>query len=178
MSDEKNVLKAFEAEISWLSDKILRERAKDILEYYGNRFYKQSASRYHPKDEHNDRGFILHCRRVAFWSVEFCKELNLNDDIRDSMIFSAMFHDIGRVLGGQWYDHGNRSVQMMYKANPPIKKIKQKKLDMIKALCRTHMHHWDRQAPQPQTLEQHVFALADYTASRAFIKTPTLKVRK
>ena len=44
----------------------------------------------------------------------------------------------------------------------------------IRRIMATHMHHWDKQAPQPESITEYLFATADYIASRNFIQTPIL----
>jgi hypothetical protein len=146
--------------------------------------------RFHPKDEHKKDGFIKHCKRVAYWCVSLCREHNFLVIIRDCMIAAALTHDLGRVhkIRGKPFPfeqfnvhgHSNKSWVMIEQSltfgnYQGIAGWEGKRCtNFVRRFVLTHMSHWDDRCPQPETLPEHIFATADYVASRSWMKTPTL----
>jgi len=187
----------FEQELSHISDLNLRNVASKLLEIFEPKMIGLSSSRggiHHPPDEDSETGFILHCKRVAYMCCEIVREHDLKDFWKNVMIFSAIFHDIGRIIpyllkdkNGKEYGefkmhksgHGPKSVELIMKE---LKRINTSRLrtylSSIYQCIASHMSHWDKDAPRPATVTEVLFATADYFASRRWIKTPTLELKE
>ncbi len=168
----------FENEIKYIKNKDARRMAKEIVLSIEKDMYGPSSKsgRYHPSDEFCNEGLIMHSRRVCFWAVELCREHNFGDDTRDAMLIAAMIHDVGRNVG-DYRKHGVKSW------NTVLKRVDLKKytnirliLSKIKKFSSSHMHHWDKSAPQPKTIDDYIFATADYCAALSNIMTPFLDI--
>lgn len=171
---------AFENEISYITNPIAAEFAREVDKEFKKNLKGPSSSsgRYHPRDEFNPSGMIMHCKRVAYWAYELCRENNFSSDTKDAMILAAMIHDISRIKN-IYNRHGFISWKMVEEKIcdtkfKPIENI----LIKVKDFSATHMNHWNPTDPQPKTLEDYTFAMADYCASREDVVTPFLKKLK
>ena len=188
IDNKERILETFKPELERISSDNMKKLTKFMLTWFADDFYEtpsSSSGMYHPPDEHNGMGFILHNKRVAWWCVEFVKEHALSSKARDILIVSSLFHDLGRVdyikRQKQRHNisksHGKIGWAMMVEAiklsNIDIKGLPIKE---IKDAIEKHMTHWDSRwgGEMPTTKISFLFATADYCASRSEIKTPIL----
>ncbi len=167
----------FENEIEYISNSKAKEMAVEIVKAIEKEMNGPSSKsgRYHPKDEYCNAGLIMHCRRVCYWAVESCREHKFDSETKDAMVISSMIHDYARQVG-YYNNHGSLSWKMITKKidisnYEDIKNI----IDKIDRYCSTHMNHWDRYAPMPESVEEYAFAMADYAASKENVVTPFLE---
>jgi HD superfamily phosphodiesterase len=99
------------------------------------------------------------------------------------MLVAALFHDLGRMrqLHTGVYDQIGHGVIAwdLIKTHVSLLSYKQsiRNIKRIMRYIKTHMHHWDKdkEAPIPETIDEHIFAVADYCASRNDIDTPFIR---
>jgi putative nucleotidyltransferase with HDIG domain len=182
-----DILKEFNTELSYIHNKRIQNICKKLLFRYAICYYPMPSAKgpYHPPDEHGDDGFIRHCKKVAFWAVELCREHDFNHKIQDAMIMAALLHDIGRTdkilttftrASFTTNSHAVKSYQIIKTSLLNHKDVNHPIVKMALRMIHTHMHHWEKErgAPMPETLEEYIFATADYCASRVKVITPFL----
>ena len=182
----------FKIEIEYIKNPMIRKLANKVNQFLSMNMEGPSSKsgRFHPSDEFTNKGIFLHCKRVCWWVVEFCKENKFNSDIQDAMLVAAMLHDYARTKN-IWANHGLRSFDLVIKnklANKILKTVsyegrseETKKvsniISNIRRFSATHMNHWDKSALQPKNVHEYTFAMCDYAASREEILTPILKTK-
>jgi len=181
----------FDIELSYIKYESFRNLTRKILEKYLDKMIGipgAKGSRYHPMDEQGKDGFILHIKRVIFWVIELAREHDINPLTRDAMIFAALFHDLSRTdllrdpnsEKSSYPGHGRYSWEMIKEDVRIANCIAHdcfisSTFECTKRFIITHMTHWDKKDPNPESINEYLFATADYIASRKFIKTPILK---
>jgi hypothetical protein len=143
----------------------------------------------HPPDESGEWGMVIHSKRVAKLSIDLCREHSFSNFTRDAMIGAALFHDIGRVFDTKvkrGSGHGPLSTHIIKTSKTLYKFIQNRKHELDRVTFKmffdslqrmfefinTHSTHWDQFSPQPNNLSEHIFATADYIASRKYLYIP------
>lgn len=145
---------------------------------------------YHPKDETEVGGLLLHMKRVIWFVNKYCEEFEINDGTRDCMLAAAFFHDLSdceivkfkrkvRIIDAKVVQretildrkdedfayHPKKSAELakfyLEKNNVPESYIKR-----IMGMVECHMSHWYSNMPKPNTLEEKIIALADFIMTR------------
>lgn len=182
--DYEIVSEQFRIEIDCIQDATTKQFCIDLLSAFADFFVgipSASGRTHHPPDEHSKDGMIRHCKRVCFWVVNLCKEMDFDVNIRDSMLVAALFHDLGRMrqLRTGVYDKIGHGVIAWDLIKTHVHLIDYKEsfqnIKKVMRYVKTHMHHWDKEAPMPETIDEHLFAVADYCASRNDIDTPFIR---
>lgn len=161
--------------------------------FFGNRWKLEQlpatlGGYYHPDDEREVGGLLLHMERVIWFVNKYCDEFEINNGTRDCMLAAAFFHDISdteivkfqrkaRIVNGKMqreivltrkdedFDaHPTKSAEIakfyLEKEDVPEAYIKR-----IIGMISSHMSHWYPQMPKPDTMEEKILALADYIMS-------------
>jgi len=176
-----------------INDPRIDEAIRDAFYHYRWKLESLPASLggyYHPKDEHEVGGFLLHLQRVIWFVNMYCEEFNVNNGTRDCMLAAAFFHDISncekikfhrqvRIIDSKIVqreiilerkeevldDHPRKSAEIakfyLEKEGVPPNMVKR-----IVGMIERHMSHWYPFMPQPETLEEKIIALADFIMTR------------
>jgi putative nucleotidyltransferase with HDIG domain len=160
--------------------KSIEEQARDILYERFPEWETQPSSlsgRFHAGDSMGK-----HIEKCATIMKHLCDCFNVPPEDRDILIAAALLHDIGKFAitsdvdiqrrGWKWFKATRHCrLESLMKIHGPIGaavlddwKIDRK--EEIKQLIASHMSHWNKEAPQPVTLYQHLVCLADYLSSR------------
>lgn len=91
------VLESFSKEINTIQDKIFAEHIKKIIEScpdYICGIPSSSTGKYHPEDEINPNGMILHIKRVFTFIEALIYQYDLLPDEADILLAGAIMHDL------------------------------------------------------------------------------------
>lgn len=94
--EESNILKPLEVEIDMISDASVKSFVKSIL-MRAESFWEIPSSfsgKYHPMDEHNKGGNVLHTKRVLRTAKVICDSYSLLDEERDIVYAACLLHDL------------------------------------------------------------------------------------
>jgi len=182
------LLSVFEIELRYVKDEHFRGYLRGLLNKFESVIKAAPASvhGHHPEDERGPGGLIKHCKRVAWFCMHMVREHKLDDVFSDAMIGAAIFHDIGRVIpykrdGEDVADyhkkrHGPASMRFILEQPWPKTASATTRTREMLELIKTHMSHWDPDAPQPSNSIEMLFATADYFAARSNLNVPFLEL--
>ena len=94
--EENNILAPLEAEISMITDINIKSFVKSIL-VRADSFWEIPSSfsgKYHPLDEHNKGGNVLHTKRVVRAAKVISDSYSLLDEERDIVYAACLLHDL------------------------------------------------------------------------------------
>ena len=180
----------FKKEIEQISDNKLKTAAYKMAAKLPNYFWKVPASssgKYHPKCDLGDGGLVRHSIMVTraaedlVISEMFVRDTKVNRDIAR---VAALFHDglkHGKVAEDESYpDHTVFEHPLcaadFVRENLEAEKVDDLKITMIVDAIRTHMGKWCTSnyskvaLSKPRTDFEKMIHLADYVASRKYIK--------
>jgi hypothetical protein len=96
LEEETKILKPLEEEIEMISDISIKSFVKSILLRVEG-FWKIPSSfsgKYHPPDEHNEGGNVLHTKRVLRAAKVISDSYSLSSEERDLVYAACLLHDI------------------------------------------------------------------------------------
>ena len=96
MEEENNILAPLEAEINMITDVNIKSFVKSIL-VRADSFWEIPSSfsgKYHPLDEHNKGGNVLHTKRVVRAAKVISDSYSLLDEERDIVYAACLLHDL------------------------------------------------------------------------------------
>src|SRR5574344_1284624 len=172
-------------EINYIKNNKIKESALILTKLLPDYFWHIEASstgKYHPAFSLGDGGLFRHSKVVARIAYELlCLEMfkdKYNEEERDLLIFSAMFHD-GLKLGinKEKYTRFDHPILManFIKENNDKLKLTKNQLAIITSSISTHMGEWVNDyngikvLDKPQTKYQKFIHMCDYLASRKFL---------
>lgn len=94
--EESKILEPIIEEVDMINDSSIKSFVKSIL-VRADSFWKIPSSfsgRYHPPDEHNAGGNVLHTKRVVRAAKVLCDSYSLNQEERDVVYAACLIHDI------------------------------------------------------------------------------------
>lgn len=94
--EENAILKPLESEINMISDANIKSFVKSIL-MRADSFWEIPSSfsgKYHPMDEHNKGGNVLHTKRVLRAAKVICDSYTLLEEERDIVYAACLLHDL------------------------------------------------------------------------------------
>ena len=171
--------------LSFITDGILREKTKLVLDEYWSILIRIAASktgRYHHKHEQViPGGLINHKIRGLWFLLEILKEEGIKDQsIINEMVSAMATHDIGKIYYYEPYKSNRPSKSKNWRVDHGLEAfhiLKGKFFpDSICNMVKRHMHHWDWHIPQ--CLNERLIAYADYFASRENVDIRGLKIIK
>ena len=96
LEEENNILAPLEAEINMITDVNIKSFVKSIL-VRADSFWEIPSSfsgKYHPLDEHNKGGNVLHTKRVVRAAKVISDSYSLLDEERDIVYAACLLHDL------------------------------------------------------------------------------------
>jgi HD superfamily phosphohydrolase YqeK len=100
IEEEAFILKPLIKEIEMISDEGIRSFVRSIL-IRSNSFWEIPSSfsgKYHPSDEHNVGGNVLHTKRVVRAAKVISDSYSLTNDERDLVYAACLLHDITKGI--------------------------------------------------------------------------------
>jgi len=94
--EESKILEPLSHELEMISNSNIKSFVKSIL-LKSEGFWKIPSSfsgKYHPLDEHNEGGNVLHTKRVVRASKVLCDSYSLSDEERDIVYAACLLHDV------------------------------------------------------------------------------------
>ena len=103
VSNENEVLSELLNEINLINDDSIASFVRSILlkaEIFWN-IPSSFSGKYHPPDEHNAGGNVLHTKRVVRVAAILCYSYSLSGDERDIIIAACILHDITKGIASE-----------------------------------------------------------------------------
>lgn len=176
----------------YINDIRIDEAIRDTFYHYRWKLEQLPASLsgyYHPDDEKEVGGLLLHMKRMIWFINGYCNEFDINNGTKDCMLAAAFFHDISlceivklkkcaKIVDGKII----REILLERKDEDfdyhPIKSaeisrfylekyhVSREKVERICNMVSSHMGKWCPFLPQPNTMEEKIIALADFILTR------------
>ena len=171
-----------DAALSGIVDPSLKALARAGLESSADEFFtapSSSSGRYHPADEINDGGLILHTCRDVVMADHLGEFYGVTTKEKDILKTALILHDSwkgGDPWAGYAQDHGDLAAQHI--ATLPGGNTKDGKT--VQRLVANHMAQWNKKADKskdpriPADKLEQIVSYADYLGSRdnVYITTP------
>lgn len=100
LKEEDKILEPLLEEINLIKDEPIKSFVRSIL-LRADAFWKMPSSfsrRYHPIDEHEEGGNVLHTKRVVRAANIMCDSHSLTDEDRDIVLAACLLHDITKGI--------------------------------------------------------------------------------
>jgi HD superfamily phosphohydrolase YqeK len=100
IKEEDKILEPLLKEINLIKDESIKSFVRSVL-LRANSFWKIPSSfsgKYHPIDEHNEGGNVLHTKRVVRAANVMCDSHTLADDDRDIVLAACLLHDLTKGM--------------------------------------------------------------------------------
>jgi hypothetical protein len=171
---QKNARLEFEKTIESIHDAQLRAFVKRAVEHAPPEFFvapSSSSGNYHPADEMNPGGLLVHTVRDVKMGRILARYFNLSQKETDEISAALLLHDIQKG-GIPWrgkapnfgYDpsHGPIAAQWLKQ----FKDQNSPEEEAVDDEVRNHMAQWNKPLPTPpKTLGEQIVSYADYLAS-------------
>jgi hypothetical protein len=168
LKNEDTFLSPLLEEINYIKDESIKSFVRSILLRAGNFWTIPSSfsGKYHPADEHNEGGNVLHTKRVVHAAKVLSDSYSLSDEDRDTVYAACLLHDVtkGIKLEGETsfhYDplHPYTVVNLVKKCQQEDKNfaresesstlfLSEELVQSILRLVRCHLGPW---SPVPET---------------------------
>jgi len=168
LKNEDVILAPLLEEINYIKDESVKSFVRSILLRAGNFWTIPSSfsGKYHPADEHNEGGNVLHTKRVVHAAKVLSDSYSLSDEDRDTVYAACLLHDVtkGIKLEGETsfhYDplHPYTVVNLVKKCQQEDKNfaresesstlfLSEESVQSILRLVRCHLGPW---SPVPET---------------------------
>lgn len=98
--NENEVLSPLLPEIDLIEDEAIKSFVRSILLKNGTFWIIPSSfsGKYHPQDEHNEGGNVLHTKRVARIAWTICDSYSLSQEEKDIVIAACLLHDVTKGI--------------------------------------------------------------------------------
>lgn len=185
--EEAEILKPLEKEINMINDIHIKSFVKSVL-YRADIFWVIPSSfsgKYHPADEHNKGGNVLHTKRVVRAAKVICDSQSINDEERDIVYAACLLHDVTKGIKSSDKDSFHYDPMHPYTVGKFIKEcqeydkkyagesqsstlfVAEEIVQSILRLVRCHLGPW---SPVPETIPitylDMIVHLADNIASK------------
>lgn len=198
LEDEDQLLNPLIEEINMISSEPIRSFVRSVL-LRADSFWKIPSSfsgKYHPPDEHNEGGNVLHTKRVVRTAKIMCESHSLPQEEVDVVIAACLLHDItkGRLgedgsfvydpmhpytVGGFVKFCQEDDKKYASDLNSSTLFLNEEDVQTILRLIRCHLGPW---SPVPETLPitylDQIVHLADNVASKLHIIVDGEKVQQ
>lgn len=186
MEHEDEVLAPLLAEINMIKDDALRSFVRSVLMKAESFWYIPSSfsGKYHPKDEHDNGGNVLHTKRTVRVAQTMCDSYSLSEEERDMITAACLLHDLTKGISSGDKDSFHYDPLHPYTVGRFIEKcvefdkeygkdgssttlfIAEETVNTILRLVRCHLGPW---SPVPETFPitylDYIVHLADNVAS-------------
>lgn len=186
-TSENEALAALLPEIELISNEDIRSFVRSIL-LKSKTFWEIPSSfsgKYHPPDEHNVGGNVLHTKRVVRVASILASSYSLTDSERDCVFAAALIHDVTKGIASEQEGSFHYDPMHPYTVNKFVNKciqsdkafandtqsstlfIAEEDLQTILRLVRCHLGPW---SPVPETIPitymDYIMHVADNIASK------------
>jgi HD superfamily phosphohydrolase YqeK len=99
-NEEDKILKPILAEIEYIFDESIKSFVRSIL-LRSKSFWiipSSFSGKYHPMDEHNEGGNVLHTQRVVRAAKIMCESYSLSREDTDIVIAACLLHDVTKGI--------------------------------------------------------------------------------
>lgn len=169
IEEENSILKPLEKEIEMISDKHIKSFIKSIL-IRAESFWEIPSSfsgKYHPADEHNKGGNVLHTKRVIRAAKVISDSYSLTEEERDLVYAACLLHDVTKGTKDIDSDYFHYDPMHPYTVGHFVKKcqdqdkryagesqsstlfVSEETVQAILRLVRCHLGPW---SPVPETI--------------------------
>lgn len=169
IEEENSILKPLEKEIEMISDQHIKSFVKSIL-MRADSFWDIPSSfsgKYHPSDEHNKGGNVLHTKRVVRAAKVISDSYSLSDEERDLVYAACLLHDLTKGIQDADSDYFHYDPMHPYTVGQFVKKcqeqdkryagesqcstlfVSEETVQSILRLVRCHLGPW---SPVPETI--------------------------
>lgn len=187
---ENEVLAPLLDEIDLINSEEIRSFVRSVL-LKAELFWQIPASfsgKYHPPDEHNLGGNVLHTKRVVRIAQMLSESYSLTDSERDTIIAAALIHDVTKGIPSETDGHFQYDPMHAYTVNQFVMDciqhdktyssdnssstmfIADEDLHAILRLVRCHLGPW---SPVPETIPitymDYILHIADSIASQLHV---------
>lgn len=166
------------AAVSLIQSPAIRQAVQQALDAAPPEFMtapSSSSGRYHPADEINPGGLVLHSLRDVQVGAMLCDYYHVGGKAKDEILGGLLLHDIkkgGEPWKGYAADHGPLASQWLgkvwaHQSDPS--------LTTMRELVANHMAQWNEPAPTPpKDVANQIASYADYLGSRdnLYVQTP------
>lgn len=100
LKEEDRILEPLLKEINLIKDESIKSFVRSIL-LRAKSFWQIPSSfskKYHPMDEHNEGGNVLHTKRVVRAANIMCQSHSLIDEDRDIVLAACLLHDLTKGM--------------------------------------------------------------------------------
>ena len=185
--EEAQILKPLEKEIEMIIDSNIKSFVKSIL-FRSKSFWDIPSSfsgKYHPADEHNKGGNVLHTKRVIRSAKIICDSQSIVEEERDLVYAACLLHDVTKGILDADGQHFQYDPMHPYTVGEFVKKcqeydkkyagesqsstlfVSEDTVQSILRLVRCHLGPW---SPVPETIPitylDMIVHLADNIASK------------
>lgn len=186
---ENEVLSPLLAEIELISSEEIKAFVRSVL-LKSEIFWEIPASfssEFHPPDEHNRGGNVLHTKRVVRLAEILCDSYSLSDSEKDLIIAAALLHDITKGIASENEGQFHYDPMHPYTVNSFVTEcieydksyandnnsstlfIAEEDLQTILRLIRCHLGPW---SPVPETIPitymDYILHMADNVAANIY----------
>jgi len=184
--DYKDRLKLFKPELNLIIKKDVLDFTKECIkvapDYVFDDCPSSSSGKFHPVDELGGDGTVIHTKRVFTLAYDYSRMLDVEHH-RDEICSAALLHDMAKQgldkSGHTVKDHPQIMAGIIADVyNTGFKtKLDKNSANIIYWAVRNHYGPWSLdKKPIPQySMEELAVYVADYTASKRFIKVDYLK---
>lgn len=155
--------------VSRIGDAALRNLVQKAIGDAPRDFFtapSSSSGKFHPADEINHGGLVLHTARVARMAELLADYYRVTPELRDALIAGAIVHDMqkgGMPWKGYAADHGHLAAQWLGDTWGTRQHASR---ELVRELAANHMAQWNKPAPTPPTTLAHqLMSYADYLAA-------------
>jgi hypothetical protein len=167
------------AAVAMIQNPMLSQVTQTALDAAPKEFFEapsSSSGRYHPADEINKGGLVLHSLRDAQMGLILCDYFDVQGEQRDEITAALILHDIkkgGEPWDGYAEDHGPLGEQWLDEVWGPGHRC-DASCNHVRELVGKHMAQWNAPEPAPpHDMANQIVSYADYLGSRdnVYVKT-------
>ena len=167
---------AFKTEVRLIDNPFIRELVIGVFDNVPSHFWTQPSSgsgRFHPKDEREQGGLVLHTKRVVRLVEHLCHSYGYYGIERDKLIAAALIHDVGK------FGWGEEPAERQVHGHETLPREQLETIDEVRdnpffndvfAIAEGHSGRWGPSRPFSDTglaALASILHIADYIASRS-----------
>jgi len=172
-----------EKEVGLIKDPEIRDFVRKCIGKAPSYFWtipSSSTGKYHPEDERGEGGSVLHTRRMVKVSDDLCRNFNINNTERDCVLAAAIMHDFCKNgypndLEHTVTGHGSLWINIVAEFMKSDQIINSRFIPTIGRLIGCHMGKWDVPFIMAEDKSLMIIQVADYIASREYVKVEVEK---
>lgn len=168
-NDEDKILKPILTEIDYIFDESIKSFVRSIL-LRAKSFWTIPSSfsgKYHPMDEHNEGGNLLHTQRVVRAAKIMCESYSLGREDTDIVLAACLLHDVTKGIMIEGEDSFHYDPMHPYTVGKLVKKCQEDDVkyasesqsstvflaeDIVQSILRLVRCHLGPWSPVPETI--------------------------